>query len=463
MAAASAKRDGDGCALARPIAASSASTAFRSVDRERQAVAVVAHRERDRAHRRDLALGVDDQVQHGSSASVSSLRQAAGHVDRLRGARPRADPRDAAGAPAPRRLDDRQRPRRHRRGAAAEQHAEHEHSTNRETDTGHHDLLCERDQAPRQMAAAQESSQERRRRRGVRSRQQRVHVGAAGAGGGDRQAIDDLLAGELQLADEPPDGRMEPQQGEDRFLHQHPRPVLPPHVEQLVTEHRRPLFRATPRAARPAAARSRARRRRSPAARGRARSATRARVPSSAWSASTSSVVSASGSRRVSRDSRSRPTPSHSSRSTTPAASTPPAIARPRRARGDARVDRLDEAGGRAAQRHGRQLGGRRPQQRQPRQDEQRQQHDPAGGEAERRGQPQRREQRRQRADHERRLRGIEDQVGRASGPASHASSSRAAASSRSAASARSAPWRSGSPRSPGAAAAAGPRRRRRG
>jgi hypothetical protein len=86
------------------------------------------------------------------------------------------------------------------------------------------------------MTPAQEPGQERWRRRGVGGREQRMHIGATRAGRGDRKAIDDLLAGQLQLAHQPPDGRHEPDHGEHGLLGQHPQPVAALHVQQLVTD-----------------------------------------------------------------------------------------------------------------------------------------------------------------------------------------------------------------------------------
>src|ERR1017187_7847676 len=50
----------------------------------------------------------------------------------------------------------------------------------------------------------------------------------------DRRAIHHLLAGELNLAQQPPDGRMEPERGADDLFDQREKPVAPANVEALV-------------------------------------------------------------------------------------------------------------------------------------------------------------------------------------------------------------------------------------
>ena len=56
------------------------------------------------------------------------------------------------------------------------------------------------------------------------------------AGEGDDFAIDGLLASELGLADQPPDGGMEPERGADGLLGDGDDPVATAHVQQLVAD-----------------------------------------------------------------------------------------------------------------------------------------------------------------------------------------------------------------------------------
>ena len=98
----------------------------------------------------------------------------------------------------------------------------------------------------------------------VGERQQRVEIGAARVGDQDRQLVDDGLARELDARHEPPHRRMEPEDRPDDLLAEHPGPVAPLHVMELVRDDGALRRRGRPTSARRAAARPGRARRRSP-------------------------------------------------------------------------------------------------------------------------------------------------------------------------------------------------------
>ena len=85
-------------------------------------------------------------------------------------------------------------------------------------------------------------AQKQRRRRQIELQrraghgQQRIHILFARLGHVDHGAVHGLLARQLNLAQQPPDGRMEPQARAHQLLGQHRQPVAPPHVQNFVAE-----------------------------------------------------------------------------------------------------------------------------------------------------------------------------------------------------------------------------------
>ena len=284
--------------------------------RERQPVRIVAHRERNRARRRDLALRVDDQVEQ-IVAPVNSWDKPPGTSSATRCATTSCP---GAAAASPGAVDTCAAASGHAATAAAPLPSSTPRTSTPPT------ARRARDMTISSVSAIRRRARWRRRRNPARSggadgasaaENDAVHVGAAGAGGRDRQTIDDLLAGQLQLADEPPDGRVQPEQREHRLFRQHRRPVATVHVEEFVAEDGASLSADADASAAGSSTIGGA----TPKVTGcatRSTKHTRAGVPSSAWSAATSSGSIASGFGGTSRRSRNSPPSSHKPRSSTP-------------------------------------------------------------------------------------------------------------------------------------------------
>src|SRR6185503_18312745 len=71
-----------------------------------------------------------------------------------------------------------------------------------------------------------------------RDLQQRVQVRLPFPSGLEDQAVDHLLAGELNSATEPPYGRMKPQDGHSHFFEQAKEPIVTAYMPQLVAADR---------------------------------------------------------------------------------------------------------------------------------------------------------------------------------------------------------------------------------
>ena len=85
-------------------------------------------------------------------------------------------------------------------------------------------------------------AQEERRRRQIQLRpraghfEQRIHVGIARLRDLDDPAIHRLFARQLNFAEQPPDGGMEPERGAHQFLGHREKPVAPLHVQVFVAQ-----------------------------------------------------------------------------------------------------------------------------------------------------------------------------------------------------------------------------------
>ena len=96
----------------------------------------------------------------------------------------------------------------------------------------------------RELTAAIElrSEPERGGGRRIGRRDERFEVTASIAGGRNRPAIDDFLARELRFANRKPDGGMTPEDRSHGLFAEHPEPVTPGHMVELVC-HDRALVR----------------------------------------------------------------------------------------------------------------------------------------------------------------------------------------------------------------------------
>src|ERR1035438_9014951 len=87
-------------------------------------------------------------------------------------------------------------------------------------------------------------AQEKRRRGQVEpgfcagDRQQSIQILVARPRELDHLAIHYLLAGQTNLAEQPPDRGMEPEDTADQFFDQSGEPVVPPHVQDFMAEDR---------------------------------------------------------------------------------------------------------------------------------------------------------------------------------------------------------------------------------